>query len=164
MSYEQDMYIDENMLDVELLGQASLMSKYSRMLAEAIRDRDIAKESVELMKAEINLDIRKDPLKYKLEKVTDNSVAAAILMEQDFQDAQNEYNEANYQYNVMLGVVKATEHRKSALENLVKLNGQNYFAGPALPHDMSTIRAEHDEKLSHRIGGSLKRTTPKQEQ
>ena len=68
MSYEQDMHIDEELLEVELLKQASLMMKHSRMLAEAIRDKDIAKEALELLKAEINLDIRNDPKKYKLEK------------------------------------------------------------------------------------------------
>jgi hypothetical protein len=164
MSYEQDMYIDENVLDVELLEQPSLMAKYSRMLAEAQRDRDLAKENLDLVKAEIDLDIRDHPQNYKLTKVTEAAITNCILMEEDFQTAQKEWNEANFQVNVLQGIIKAIDHRRSALENLVKLYGQNYFAGPSIPHDLSELRDEHTARLEHRIGQSLTRTTPKKEQ
>jgi hypothetical protein len=163
MSYEKDMYIDENILDVELLEQPSLMAKYSRMLAEAQRDRDLAKERLDLIKAEIDLDIRDNPQNYKLAKTTEAAITNCILMEEDYQNAQKEWNEANFQVNVLHGVIKAIENRKSALENLVKLFLSNYFAGPALPHDISDVRKEHIDKLEHRIGQTLRRTTPKKE-
>lgn len=155
------MYIDENVLDVELLEQPSLMAKYSRMLAEAQRDKDLAKESLDLMKAEIDLDIRDNPEKYKLAKITEAAITNCILMEEDYQAALKDLHEATYQVNVMHGVIKAIEHRKSALENLVKLYGQNYFAGPSIPHDLSEMREGHTAKLEHRIGQSVTRTTPK---
>ena len=164
MSYEQDMYIDEDALDFELLGQADKMVKYSRMLAEAQRDRDLSKESLDLIKAEIDLDIRDNPKNYKLAKITEAAITNCILMEEEYQTAQKEWNEANFQVNVMQGVIKAIEHRKSALENLVKLYGQNYFAGPSIPHNLSELREEHTAKLEHRIGQSLTRTTPKKEE
>lgn len=164
MSYEQDMYIDEDALDFELLGQADKMVKYSRMLAEAQRDRDLSKESLDLIKAEIDLDIRDNPENYKLAKITEAAITNCILMEEEYQTAQKEWNEANFQVNVMQGVIKAIEHRKSALENLVKLYGQNYFAGPSIPHNLSELREEHTAKLEHRIGQSLTRTTPKKEE
>jgi hypothetical protein len=163
MSYEQDMYIDEDALDVELLGQADKMVKYSRMLAEAQRDRDLSKESLDLIKAEIDLDIRDNPEKYKLTKITVDAVHSCILMEEEYQDAQKEVNRCTFEANVLVGVIKAIDHRKSALEHLVKLYGQNYFAGPSIPHNLSELREEHTAKLEHRIGQSLTRTTPKKE-
>jgi hypothetical protein len=161
MSYEQDMYIDETALDVELLEQPSLLAKYSQLLAEAKRDRDIAREAVDLKKAELNLDIRDNPEAYKLQKVTMDVVDACILMEDSYKEAVKEFNEANYEVNVLQGVVNAIDHRKSALENLVKLYGQNYFAGPAVPHDLTQLREDRSAETHHRIGASLKRTKPK---
>lgn len=158
MNYEDDMYIDENMLDVELLEQPTLMVKYSRMLAEARQERDLAKEALDLKRAEIDLDIRDDPEKYKLSKVTESAISNCILMEEDYQEAQKAYNEANYEVNVLQGVVSALDHRKSALENLVRLNGQEYFAGPSVPHNISELRQERKANISHRIGKSMKRT------
>ena len=158
MSYEQDMHIDETALDLELLEQPTLMAKYSQMLAEARRDRDLAKEAMDLKRAEIDLDIRADPEKYALEKITENAISNCILMEDDYIAAQKEYHDANYEVNVLTGVVSAVEHRKSALENMVKLYGQNYFAGPSIPHDLTQARNERREEMSHRVGKTLQRT------
>jgi len=159
MSYEDDMYIADDELDLEFLGQPALMAKYSRELAEARRDRDLAKEALDLKKAEIDLDIRDNPGNYHLEKVTVAAVEACILMEEDYQIAQKTVHDANFEVNVLQGVVSAIEHRKSALEHLVKLYGQNYFAGPAVPHDLSEIRKVKTEEMSHSVGSKMKRTT-----
>ena len=164
MSYEQDMYIDESALDVELVEQPTLMSRYSRLLAEARRDRDLSKEALDLKKAEIDLDIRDNPEEYKLVKVTENAITNCILMEEDYQTSQKEYHDANYEVNVLQGVVSALEHRKSALENMVKLYGQNYFAGPAVPHDLSALRKKRGDDTSHQIGKSMKRATKKEKE
>jgi hypothetical protein len=36
--------------------------------------------------------------------------------------------------------------RKAALENLVQLHGQNYFAGPKVPRNLSKERDEKEER------------------
>ena len=46
---------------------------------------------------------------------------------------------AQYELEVMGAAVRALDQKKSALENLVRLQGQNYFAGPSVPR---TIGAE----------------------
>ena len=157
MSYEQEMHIDEDALDVELLEQPSLMARYSYKLAEAKRDRDIAKEKLELIKAEINLDIRDNPNKYNLEKATDNAVNAAILMEADYKDAQVDVHQAQFEVDVLQGVINAIDHRKSALEQLVKLLGQDYFAPPVVPHDLSQLRKERNKEIENRIAVTFRR-------
>jgi hypothetical protein len=163
MSYEEDMHIDENALDVEFLEQPTKVIKYARLLAEARRDRDLAKEALDLTKAEINLDIRDNPEKYNLTKITVDAVEACILMEDRYEQVVKEYNDANYEVNVLQGAVNALEHRKSALENLVKLYGQQYFAGPKIPHDLTELREQKTDERSHRIGQAImKRSkTPK---
>ncbi|MBN2570509.1 MAG: hypothetical protein JXA68_00155 [Ignavibacteriales bacterium] len=157
MNYEQDMYIDEDFLDMEFLDQPSLMVKYSTMLADAKRERDLAKEALDLKKAEIDRDVRNNPDNYDLAKITETAILNVILSDDTYKEANKIYNDANYEVNVLQGVVSAIEHRKSALENLVKLYGQNYFAGPSIPHDLKELRKERNKETEHRIGQSLKR-------
>jgi len=156
MNYEEEMNINENELDVELLEHPSLMARYSYKLAEARREKDLAKEALDLKKAEIDLDIRDNPESYKLTKVTEAAINNCILMEREYQDAVKDYNEANFEVNVLQGVINAIEHRKSALEQLVKLYGQEYFAGPAVPHDLTALRKERKARIENRIGQNLR--------
>lgn len=157
MNYQDEMHIDENMLDMEILDQPELMVKYSTLLAEAKQERDLAKEALDLLKAEIDRDIRNDPDKYELPKITEPVVSGAILMQDEYQEALKILHDANFEVNVLQGVVYAVDARKSALENLVKLHGQEYFAGPAVPHDLSELRKEKQENLHHRVGKAMRR-------
>lgn len=158
MNYEDDMYIDENALDYEFLEQPVLMARYSRLLAEAQRDRDLAKESLDLVKAQISSDIRDDPNKYDLEKITVDAVNSCVLQEKDYQTARQKVTDTEYEVSVLFGVISAINHRKSSLENLAKLHGQNYFAGPQVPHDLTELREERKKERDHRVGQSMKRT------
>ena len=151
----EDMYIDEEALDVELFEQPSLVEKYSRLLAETKLERDILKEAMELQKAEISLDIRDNPQDYKLEKVTDKAVEACVLMEDEYKQAQSTYHKANFDVNVLQGIMTALEHRKSSLEKLVTLHGQNYFAGPIVPHDIKELRKEKEEARNRRVSQNI---------
>lgn len=134
--YIQDMKIEPDELDLEWLGQPQLMVKYSAKLAEAKERRDLMKEEVDLMRAECDRDIRKAPEKFGLEKITETAVSNAILTIDDYKDAQEQLRRANYDVNVLQGVVSAIEQRKAALENMVRLLGQNYFAGPSIPRNL----------------------------
>lgn len=159
MSYESDMYIDESALDVELLGQASLMAKYTRMTAQAQLDRDLAKEDLELTRAKLDLAIRDDPESYGLGKVTETAINNVILINDDYRAKLKDYHDANFEYNALQGTVRSIDHKKSALENLVRLYGLDYIAGPSVPRDLTEARKIRAEEMDHRIGSSLRRTT-----
>lgn len=160
MDYKHDMHIDENALDLELIDQPELMVKYSTLLAEAKQERDLVKEELDLKRAELDLDIRDDPEKYSLGKVTENAITNTIIQIEDYQEIQKKFHQANFEVNVLQGVVNAIDARKSALENLVKLHGQEYFAGPAVPHDLSALRKEKAGEIHHKVGKSFRRTKP----
>jgi hypothetical protein len=46
-------------------------------------------------------------------------------------------------------VVRAIDQKKTALENLVKLLGASYFAGPKAPRDLTQERLEEKERRMH---------------
>lgn len=137
MDYEKDTSIDPNSLDIEWLDQPSLMMKYSSISAELHKKADLAKERVDWIKAELDQEIRANPEDFELSKITEATVAAAILQSSKYKKAMQEYLEIRFEWEISRGAVNAIEHKKSALENLVKLHGQQYFAGPSIPRDLS---------------------------
>jgi hypothetical protein len=137
MNYEDDLRIDESALDVEWLDQPSLMFKFAKSAAAAQREMDEAKEAIDVVKAELDLDIRNNPEKYDLAKITEGAITNTILTQEKYKEALAFYNQKKFEYNVIKGATNAVDARKTALENLVKLHGQQYFAGPKIPRDLS---------------------------
>lgn len=137
MNYEQDIRIDETALDVEWLEQPSLMMKYARVAIEARKKLDQAKEALDVAKAELDKNIRSNPERFGLEKITEGAITSAILTHKDYAKANQEMIEAKYQTDMANAAVRAVEARKDALENLVRLFGQSYFAGPKMPRDLT---------------------------
>ena len=137
MDLVNDLRIDESALDVEWLGQAALMGQYVVLAAETRMEMDKAKERLDLAKAELDKDIRMDPDKYDVSKITEGVVLTTVLMQAKYKEASDAFIEAKYEYECAMGAVRAIEHRKTALENLVRLNGQSYFAGPSVPRNLA---------------------------
>lgn len=162
LDYEKDIEIDETALDVEWLNQASLMLKYARNEAECERELDMAKEKLDLTKSQIDFDIRMDPDKYGIEKkITESVVQNTIIQQKPYRDDYEDFLEVKNNYNIAKGVTRAINARKDALENLVRLHGQQYFAGPSVPRDLSKQRQERDKKVNSRISEKINRRRTK---
>lgn len=136
MNYEKDMFIDDSALDVEWLEQPSLMFKYSTHEAEKERERDLAKEALDLVKADLDRNIRENPDKYGIAKVTETVILNTIITQDEYKEAYHKFLDIQYEYNIAKVAVRAVAQRKDALENLVRLHGQQYFAGPRVPRNL----------------------------
>ena len=157
MNYEQDITIDDSALDIEWLEQPRLFMKYARHSAEASRDLDKAKENLDIVKAEIDLKIRSNPEKYGLEKVTETAIQNTILTNKQYQETNQAMLDARYEAEMAKGAVRAMEQRKDALENLVRLHGQQYFAGPKVPRDLTWERQERQKRVDAGVAGKMMR-------
>ncbi len=157
MNYEQDIQIDESALDVEWLEQARKMMVYTRKQAETQRDEELAREAYELLEAELDKKIRTSPSQYGIEKITESAVKSAIATDEEYIEAKQAHIEAKFQNNIAKGAVKAFEQRKEALENLVRLNGQNYFAGPKVPRDLSWEREQKVSSSNKTVASKMQR-------
>lgn len=159
MNYEEEIKIDPDSLDVEWLEQPVLFMKYSRHLAQMRRDVDEAKQNIDIVKAESDRKIREDPEAYGITKVTEGSIASAVLTEDAYQEAQKNYLDVKYEMDMAQGAVNAFSQRKDALENLVKLHGQQYFAGPKVPRDLSyeAQKREKQKNVNQGIKSSITR-------
>jgi hypothetical protein len=158
MNYEKDIKIADDALDIEFCEQPTLFMKYSRNVAEMERLKDLAKEKLDFVKADLDRKIRMNPEKYGVDKITDKVVENTIIVQEDYKTASTDYIQAKFEWTNAKGVADAFEQRKSCLEGLAKLLGQQYFAGPKLPRQLEDERKKKEEtskEVDHSIGKAL---------
>jgi hypothetical protein len=154
-----DKVIDPDALDIAWIEQSDLYYKYSEAYNSALEKKNELKleierykENVDIIKAELDLMIRKAPEEFNLTgKVTEGAISSTILTHKDYQSAVEEYygirkdfNEAQHEANQLYSCVATMEQRKTALENLVRLLNQQYFSTPDEPRDLAH---EYHKKL-----------------
>ena len=146
LDYEDDILIDPDRLDVEWINQPVLFNQYSRKCAEAKRQLDEVKSNLDVVRAETAKKVRSDPKKYKIEKVTESQINDAVMTSVKYMQANDELIEARFEADLLLSAVRAFDQRKTALENLVRLLGQDYFAAPITPHELTREKVEEIRK------------------
>jgi len=146
--YEKNIHIDEDALDLEWLDQPKHFIEIAKKAAEAQYDLDQSKAAFDVICSELEMDIRSNPANYKIEKVTEAAISAALKQTQKHKDALQELNEAKRDAAILQGAVRAFDQRKSALENMVRLHGQSYFAGPKVPRNLGEERQLKEAKTN----------------
>lgn len=134
--WKQDLEINPDALDVEWVKQAALFGRYCEKQADVRDKADRLKEKIEVLNAGLGLKIRANPASFGLEKITEASVQAVILLDKEYQELIEQQAKARYELELMQSAVRSLDQKKSALENLVRLQGQNYFAGPSVPREI----------------------------
>ena len=153
LDFEQDVQIDPDALDVEWLEQPHLTMKYNVALSEARAEADRAKEQLGVVKAEIDRDIRENPVEYTGEnkKPTESAIEQLVIESGRVREAEAEYIYRKEVVGLLKGIVDAIDSKKTALENLVKLTSMSYCAAPSTPRDLSgEYSARQEAKASMR--------------
>ena len=139
--------IDLNRLDKEWLEQPRLYYKFAEAQAKARKEKDTAYAELKIEQAEAYLAVRSNPKRYKLpEKITEgliNNTATTLIT---VKEAQEKLRDATYKYDLLSGALEALNQRKSALENAVKLHGQNYFSTPMGTNEDKEVLTETKRK------------------
>lgn len=130
MNYKNDIRIDPNNLDIEWLRQPDLAYIYGNELAEARSKTDRAKERMDIESA--------NAFKRALETVGKpvDAVRAAADVDPDYRKSVEMFNQAKYEQGLLQAAYDAIQTKKTALENLVRLHGQQYFASPREPKEL----------------------------
>ena len=158
--YKKDMNIDPQALEVEWLRQSSLYMNYAEKCAMAERRKNSTKEQLEVIKAECDREIRARKIEAK-EKVTESIIEAAIVDNKKHKEGVQLLLTATYEHNILSFVIKALEHRKKALENLVQLYLSGYFSGPKEPRNGESIREKIMESTQSKQRAGLKKRSSK---
>lgn len=141
---------DLSRLDEEWVNQSKLYYQYAERLANARRDYDRIKRDEELAVAELEMDIRKNPEKYDLPKVTESCIEKAVVLSKKYQRVHEKVIEAKHDVDVLAAAVSALDHKKKALENLTQLFLANYFSTPRAPKGSDPEQFSKTRKIAKR--------------
>ena len=138
LNYEQDVLINESALDVEWLNQAELGIKYGKALSRIKSIVERLEEQKKIKRSELILKANTDPVGL-IGKAKPNAgdIEAYYRCDKDYKALIEElitHREELAFMEIATNEIRYT--RKNALENLVKLHGQSYFAGPNVPRDL----------------------------
>lgn len=145
----KDVTIDPDALDVEWLNQAAIYAKWAELQATA--DKIVRKltEKVKVLRSELFLEAKAKGEEVLGEKVkpTDAACEAYYRTRPEFIELKEELNEAMYEAEMARNASFAMGHKRAGLENMVRLLGAEYFAGPVAPRDLSH---ESQKQLGHK--------------
>lgn len=151
MDFKEEIMINPEILDMEWLDQPKLILKYSEMLATARVRYEKSKEKMDVYEAELALSIRSAPKDYGIDKITEQVIKYTIAADEERSVLYKEVIQKKYNVDMLQSAVNAFEHRKKALENLVTLHGQQYFAGPSVPRNLAEEYKARIAKANFRI-------------
>jgi len=183
LDYSKDSKIDINALDLEWAYQSELEEKYIRQCAELKKEviactenEKIAHEELKTKRSELILHAHNNAQElFDKPKATAPEVEAYYRtheeykeVKQDWIDSETELLEAESAHRTAENMKDLIHFTKTkALEELVNLHGQGYFAGPKVPRNLNKEiekreeKQKRNEKTSKKIGSNLKRTTGK---
>lgn len=141
LNYEEDMYIDMDNLEVEILNQSQLAMKYGKYLSECRKVHSLAEEKVKLTRSELNNKASKDPKRWIPSKnPTVGNLEAYYRSHPKHIRAKEEAIAAEFELELaQIAFNEISRTRRFALENMVKLYGLQYFAGPKVPKSLEEI-------------------------
>lgn len=117
---------------------AKRLSDARAIVQEAEAQLEIAKTTRKEIEGTLKLKIQQKPEKYGITgKTTVQGIEAAMQTQKKYQKYQQLYmlaqdglNNAWHEVNERQAILNSLDVKKKALENLVKLHGQSYFATP----------------------------------
>jgi len=161
MDYDKDITIDDTALDVEWLDQPSLALKYARHLTQLNARVARLEEKKKTKQSELILKVNENPIEL-INKKTPNAadIEAYYRTDEGYKEIIKELllvqEEAAF---AELAFQEIAWTRKKSLEYLVILHGQQYFAGPKVPRNLSKEweQRERQKRSDEGVGRKMKR-------
>jgi len=138
--------IDQDALDVEWLDQPKVFFEISAELADSKKKLERIKLAVDVTVAELAKNIRENPEQFGISKVTESAIKEAIATSPEQNQAMKRIIAQKHEVEILQAGVSSFDQRKRALENLVTLHGQQYFASPKEPKNVDTTSFEDSKK------------------
>jgi hypothetical protein len=143
-----DIRIDETALDVEWLEQAELAVKYGKYWSKCKEEFIRAEENIKVIRAELVALANADPDRYLGDgvKPTAVNIESFYRNHKKHKEAKERWIKAMTELNdaeIIKNEIAFT--RKAALEAMVQLHGQQYFAGPKMPRNLTKERSTREE-------------------
>jgi hypothetical protein len=141
-----DLAIDPNYLDRACLEQGELFYKWAERAVHAREEMERLKSKMETTSAKLQMQVRKAPADFDLKRATESAISARVDCDKRILNLRDLYLRARSQSALLERAVDAMEMRKRMLEVMITLHGQQYFAGPSVPHDLAADWKEHRQQ------------------
>ena len=128
-NYENDLSIDQGNLDKEWIKQPTLFMAYLKESIIASTKVTRAKENLDMVRSEVYLSTRQIR-EARGEKFTEAVLEAEVKSSKEYKEASDEYIDLLEKSKILEAAVRVFEHKKSALENMVKLHIAGYYSAP----------------------------------
>jgi hypothetical protein len=142
--------IDEYNLDRELDRQPRNYMRIAIKLADARLAHAEAKAELDLTEAEVAKNVRVNPKKYGLDKITETGLEQVIKLRPEYQAAQTAMLKAKHVMDIYDAVREALEHKKYTLQGRVTLHVNNYHAKVKLPQGVPAAVQEIRKKSARK--------------
>ncbi len=149
MNYEKDLEIDPDAIDVAWIDQSMLLYRYKSLLADARKKRAELSEKIKIVRSQLIKEKKEED-----KKVTGVMIEAYYRDHPKHKKVKQELINSEYEVDLLDAAVWAIQHKKTALENLVRLLGMDYFSSPSDPRNLaeeiSQIKAKKTSKKLRR--------------
>lgn len=148
-SFDFEMFdLELDSLDKYWLEQPKLVASFGKRLANARNAYERAKVKQEVIQAEAEMEIASSPEDFGIEKATVSAINSAIIRHPKVKAAVRKTLKRKHNVDILQTVLNALEHRKRALEGLVDLHGQSYFAVPISSKEGQRVI---EDKIKNRV-------------
>lgn len=130
---ENVLEIDQYRLDKEWVRQAKLYHAYALKLADARMALNEANDTLEVVYAEQDRDVRLHPEKHGLSKITEPVVKNAVIVTAAYREACRVVIQCKHDVSINEAYVQGLDHKKRALEKLVDLALSDFYGEPRAP-------------------------------
>lgn len=134
--------IDKLALDDEVIRQPVLFYEVSEQLTDAIAARDMAKENLASVDADLYNHYRAKLSKVEKGRVTDSLVGSYVQASAEHEQAFNAYLHAKTRADKLLVLKEAFSQRSYMLRDLVSLYSANYY-------EASSMKPTQAQEASH---------------
>jgi hypothetical protein len=154
LDYSKDVMITHDALDLDWIYQPVTYMKWAEKAADADKIVREAKEVLEKTDAEVDLEIRAS-FEGSAKKPTETLIKSQVITDIRHVNATIALNDAIYCANICQSAVRAMDHKKTALENLVRLWAGSYFSGPKEPRNLDE-KFRSDKRIAENTREQLK--------
>lgn len=134
--FHRESDIDRYKLHEELVEQPQKYYDWAVKAARASEEREIAKHDLEVVKANTEKRIRRNPHKYGIDDPKESAIKLEVTRHPKVKRYQRKLIKAIYNEKVMNDAKTSFGQRKSMLQSLVNLNLQLHFAEVPVPQEL----------------------------
>jgi len=152
MATKSLVYIDKDKLDEVVFTHADRYLEYAEQLEEARHGVEVAEAKLDVVKAEVEKEIRKFPKRFKLKlPIREASIKLEIVLHPRYQKFESRLIEKKHRRGILQAAVNALDHRKRMIEKGCDLFFAGYFGKPRVdPDEQAVLDYNRKKRLKKR--------------